>query len=65
MPLQPPSAQSGVPRSDVGEVVDAMLLDRRVQWIAIVVVDSAGEEDRFDITPWIVDPTKSPPTGAA
>ena len=27
MPLPPPSAQAGVPRSDVHNVVEAMLLD--------------------------------------
>jgi hypothetical protein len=60
MPLKPPSAQTGVPREDVGEVVGAMLLDRRVRWIAIVVEDAAPGTDRFEITPWIVDPRPPP-----
>jgi hypothetical protein len=57
MPLQPPSAQTGVPRGDVGEVVESMLVDQRVRWIAIVVQDSMAGEDRFEVTPWVIDPT--------
>ena len=64
MPLKTPSAQARVPRSDVGEVVGSMLLDERVRWIAIVVEDAASGEDRFEITPWIVD-LRPPPTGPA
>jgi hypothetical protein len=57
MGLQPPSPQTGVPRSDVGNVVEAMLLDPRVQWIAIVLEQSNGGEEEFTVTPYIEDPT--------
>jgi hypothetical protein len=57
MALQPPSPQSNVVRDDVGNVVDAMLLDNRVKWIAIVYQDTNAGADRFTITPHIVDPT--------
>ena len=36
MALQPPSPQTNVPRSDVSNVVDAMLLDSRVKWVGII-----------------------------
>ena len=57
MALQPPSAQTNVPRNDVGNVVDAMLLDSRVKWVGVVYEASVGGVDRFTITPYIVDPT--------
>ena len=57
MALQPPSAQTNVPRNDVGNVVDAMLLDSRVKWVGVVFEASVGGVDRFTITPYIVDPT--------
>jgi len=57
MALQPPSPQTNVPRFDVANVVDAMLLDSRVKWIAIVYEATVGGVDRFTITPHIVDPT--------
>jgi hypothetical protein len=60
MALQPPSPQSNVPRTDVSNVVDAMLLDSRVKWIAIVYEGTASGVDRFTITPYVVDPTKGP-----
>ena len=57
MALQPPSTQSNVPRNDVANVVDAMLLDSRVKWIGIVYEATGGGVDRFTVTPYIVDPT--------
>ena len=60
MALQPPSAQSNVPRNDVSNVVDAMLLDSGVKWIGIVYEATSGGADRFTITPYIVDPTTGP-----
>ena len=60
MALQPPSAQTNVPRNDVGNVVDAMLLDSRVKWVGVVYEASVGGADRFTITPYIVDPTTGP-----
>ena len=57
MALQPPSAQTNVPRNDVGNVVDAMLMDSRVKWVGIVFEITVGGVDRFTITPYIVDPT--------
>jgi hypothetical protein len=57
MGLQPPSPQTGVPRSDVGNVVEAMLLDPRVQWIAIVLEHAGTDADEFTVTPYIEDPT--------
>ena len=57
MALQPPSAQTNVPRNDVGNVADAMLLDGRVKWVGIVFQASVGGVDRFTVTPYIVDPT--------
>ncbi len=57
MALEPPSSQSNVPRTDVANVVDAMLLDSRVKWIGIVYEAAVGGVDRFTITPYIVDPT--------
>ena len=56
MALQPPSPQTNVPRSDVANVVDAMLLDSRVKWIGIVYEYTIGV-DRFTVTPYVVDPT--------
>lgn len=58
MALQPPSPQSNVPRNDVSNVVDAMLLDSRVKWVGIVYEATVGGIDRFTVTPYIVDPTK-------
>ena len=60
MALQPPSSQSNVPRTDVANVVDAMLFDSRVKWIGIVYEATVGGVDRFLITPYIADPTKGP-----
>jgi hypothetical protein len=57
MALQPPSAQTSVPRDDAGNVVDAMLLDARVKWIAIVFEATVDGVDRFTVTPYISDPT--------
>jgi hypothetical protein len=57
MALQPPSPQTNVPRSDVSNVVDAMLLDVAVKWIGIVYEATVGGVDRFTVTPYIVDPT--------
>ena len=57
MALQPPSPQSKVPRTDVSNVVDAMLLDSRVKWVGIVHEATVGGVDRFTVTPYIVDPT--------
>jgi hypothetical protein len=57
MALQPPSAQVNVPRNDVSNVVDAMLLDDQVKWVAIVYEATIGGVDRFAITPYVVDPT--------
>jgi len=58
MALQPPSPQTSVPRDDTGNVVDAMLLDARVKWIAIVFEATAADGvDRFTVTPYVEDPT--------
>ena len=57
MALQPPSPQTNVPRFDVFNIVDAMLLDSRVKWIGIVYETTAGGVDQFTVTPYIVDPT--------
>ena len=57
MALQPPSAQTNVPRNEVGNVVDAMLLDSRVRWVGIIYEATAGGVDRFTVTPYVVDPT--------
>ncbi len=57
MALQPPSPQSNVPRTDVANVVDAMLLDSRVKWVGIVYEEAVGGVDRFTVTPYVVDPT--------
>jgi hypothetical protein len=58
MALQPPSPQSNVPRSDVSNVVEAMLFDRQVKWIGIVCEATVDGADRFTVTPYVVDPTK-------
>ena len=55
MALQPPSPQSNVPRNDVANVVDAMLLDSRVKWIGIVFEAAVGGGDRFIVTPYVVE----------
>jgi hypothetical protein len=60
MALQPPSPQTNVPRSDVANVVDAMLLDSQVKWIGIVYEATVAGVDRFTVTPYVVDPTKGP-----
>ena len=57
MALQPPSPQTNVPRTDVSNVVDAMLLDGAVKWIGIVYEATVGGVDRFTVTPYVVDPT--------
>jgi hypothetical protein len=57
MALQPPSPQTNVPRSDVSNVVDAMLLDSQVKRIGIVYEATVGGVDRFTVTPYVVDPT--------
>lgn len=58
MSLQPPSPQTGVPRDDVHNVVEAMLLDDRIKWIAIVFEKNAGGQDLFTLTPYVLDPTE-------
>ena len=60
MALQPPSPQSNVPRNDVANVVDAMLLDSRVKWIGIVFEATVAGVERFTVTPYVVDPTIDP-----
>jgi hypothetical protein len=57
MSLQPPSPQTNVQRGDAGNVVDAMLLDPRVKWIAVVFETTANGIDQFTVTPYIADPT--------
>ena len=57
MALQPPSPQTNVPRDDAGNVVDAMLLDTRVKWIAVVLEATVDGVDQFTVTPYISDPT--------
>ena len=57
MALQPPSPQSNVPRNDVSNVVDAMLLDSQVKWIGMVYEATVGGVDRFTVTPYVTDPT--------
>jgi hypothetical protein len=57
MALNPPSPQTNVPRDDVGNVVDAMLLDVRVKWIAVVFEATVNGVDQFTVTPYINDPT--------
>jgi hypothetical protein len=42
--------------SDVANVVDAMLLDDAVKWVAIVYENTVAGADRFTITPYVVDP---------
>ncbi len=56
MALQPPSPQTNVPRNDVGNVVDAMLLDSRVRWISVVFDSVSSDVERFTVTPFIKDP---------
>ena len=57
MSLQPPSPQTGVPRDDVHNVVEAMLLEEQVKWIAIVFEKKSGAQDLFTVTPFTADPT--------
>ncbi len=57
MALNPPSPQTGVPRDDVHNVVEAMLLDTSVKWVSIVYEKTAGGEDQFAVTPYTTDPT--------
>lgn len=59
MTLDPPEPQTGIPRPDVGDVVNDMLFDERVRWISIVFRDTANGEDRFEITPWVTDPQRA------
>jgi hypothetical protein len=63
MPLNPPSPRIGVPRPDVGDVVNDMLFDTRVKWVAVVFHDTVNGEDRFAITPWITDPANATSPG--
>ena len=55
--LPPPSPKTNVPRLDVGQEVDAMLMDDRVRWIALEFERNDGMTDRFKVTPWTEDPT--------
>ena len=57
MPLPPPKPKTDVPRFDVAQEVDAMLMDERVRWIAVVFERNDGTNDRFKVTPWTEDPT--------
>jgi hypothetical protein len=57
MAVNPPSPQTGLPRDDVSNVVDAMLTDNAVKWVAIVFEAKVGGVDRFTVTPYVVDPT--------
>jgi|KBSSwiStaDraftv2_1062776.scaffolds.fasta_scaffold171903_2 hypothetical protein len=58
MALQPPDAQSGVPRDEVPDKVSDMLLDDSVKWIAIVFEGAVGGVDTFKVTSYVNDPTK-------
>ena len=60
MALQPPSPQTNVPRDDVSNVVDAMLLDNQVKWVAIIYEATVGGVDRFAVTPYVMNPIQSP-----
>lgn len=53
----PPKPKTNVPRLDVAQEVDAMLMDDRVRWIAVVFERNDGTTDRFEVTPWTEDPT--------
>ena len=55
--LQPPAPQANVPRSEVGKVVDAILLDKQVRWIAIIQEGEGAAGDTFTVHPYITDPT--------
>ena len=57
MSLDAPSPQTGVPRGDVHNVVEAMLLEDRVKWISIVFEKRQGGQDLFMVTPFVADPT--------
>jgi hypothetical protein len=58
MALQLPSTQTGVPRDDASNVVDAMLLDDRVKWISIVFEKTDGGVDHFTVTPFTEHPAR-------
>lgn len=57
--LPPPSPKHNVTRDAVSNEIALMLLDARVKWIAVVFEKNDGTDDRFSVTPWTEDPTRS------
>ncbi|MCC7549048.1 MAG: hypothetical protein IT532_14905 [Burkholderiales bacterium] len=46
-----------VPRAQVHRVVQTMMRDTQVRWVAIVFQDANDTGDLFTITPYVADPT--------
>lgn len=53
----PPPPMPGVPRAQVHRVVQTMMRDRQVRWLAIVFQEADDTGDLFTITPYVTDPT--------
>ena len=51
------SQRRGIPRSLVSTVVEQLLADREVKWLAILHEDTISDVDRFRVVAYTEDPT--------
>ncbi len=52
-----PPPMPDVPRSQVHRVIQTMMRDTRVRWVAIVYQKTTDSTDLFTLTPYVTDPT--------
>ncbi len=50
----------GVPRGQVHRVIQTMMRDPEVRWVAILFQGNDDAGDLFTITPYVEDPTRGP-----
>jgi hypothetical protein len=55
-----PPPMPGVPRNQVHRVVQTMMRDTRVRWVAVVFQTPSDGGDLFTVTPYVDDPTRGP-----
>jgi len=55
-----PPLMPDVPRNQVHRVVQTMMRDTRVRWVAVVFQTTNDTGDLFTVTPYVDDPTQGP-----
>ena len=53
---QPPQPVQHVKRPEVGDVVNDMMAEPDIKWVAIELAGTEGGVDFFNVTPWTSDP---------